>query len=101
MQMPTGRMAFVAPLGPAVHGLVVDQLTVRVVLPEGARGAKVEVGLPLEVPPEQGLKYTYLDVMGRPVVVLRISNYVDELNLPLKVTAECAEWLLFSCYWWR
>lgn len=84
-KMPTGRMAFVAPLGPAVHGLVVDQLTVRVVLPEGARGAKVEVGLPLEVPPEQGLKYTYLDVMGRPVVVLRISNYVDELNLPLKV----------------
>jgi hypothetical protein len=78
-------MVFAATAGPSIHGVVVDRLTVRLVLPEGASGVEVSSVLPLDAPPAIGTKLTYLDVLGRPVVELRASNVVDETNLLFRV----------------
>lgn len=74
--LPSGKMVLKTPLGPAVRGLVADELTIRVVLPEGATGVDVSVPVPMEQTVER--EYTYLDVMGRTVVVLRARNYVPQ-----------------------
>eukprot|EP00049_Salpingoeca_infusionum_P018177 m.356078 g.356078 ORF g.356078 m.356078 type:complete len:446 (-) comp17432_c0_seq1:298-1635(-) len=56
---------------------VVDKATVRVVLPEGA--SDIEVDLPFSVcKNERAKKITYFDTNGRPVVVLKKSNLVEE-----------------------
>jgi oligosaccharyltransferase complex subunit alpha (ribophorin I) len=74
----TGRSVFAAPIGPALGDIVVDSLLVKVVLPEGASDPKVALGLPFQL--EQSVAYTYLDVLGRPVAVLRLSNLVQEMK---------------------
>lgn len=86
-KLPSGRLLFEAPIGPSVHNLVVDKLTVKVVLPEGARDVRLvsASGLGLAQDPAFETKYTYLDVVGRPVLVLRADNVVDEMNVPFKV----------------
>ena len=59
----------------------------QVVLPEGARDVRLvsASGLGLAQDPAFETKYTYLDVVGRPVLVLRADNVVDEMNVPFKV----------------
>eukprot|EP00887_Chlorella_sp_A99_P007187 scaffold2.g7187.t1 len=80
----SGKLALVTMLGPAVQGLVIDELTIKVVLPEGATGAEAETGIPMDQTFEK--KYTYLDVLGRTVVVLRHRNLVPQMGtLPLNV----------------
>lgn len=81
----TGRMTLVTGIGPAIQGLVVDSLTVKVVLPEGATHPTVKADMPLASEPEVSLMYTYLDVVGRPVVVLRARNLVPGLSAPFAV----------------
>ncbi|KAL5990623.1 Dolichyl-diphosphooligosaccharide--protein glycosyltransferase subunit 1B [Asimina triloba] len=62
---------------------VVDKLTIKVVLPEGSKDPSAIV--PFEV--EQSLEtlYSYLDVVGRTVVVLRKQNVVPEQTVPFQV----------------
>ncbi|KAI3470475.1 hypothetical protein Pfo_027138 [Paulownia fortunei] len=62
---------------------VVDKLTIKVVLPEGSKDPSVKVPFPVE----QSLqtKYSYLDVIGRTVVVLEKKNVVPEHNVPFQV----------------
>ncbi|XP_058094497.1 dolichyl-diphosphooligosaccharide--protein glycosyltransferase subunit 1B isoform X1 [Magnolia sinica] len=62
---------------------VVDKLTIKVVLPEGSKD-------PFSVAPftvEQSLErsYSYLDVVGRHVVVLKKENIVPEHTIPFQV----------------
>ena len=57
----------------------------QVVLPDGASNPVVRSQLPLAGEPEISHTYTYLDVVGRPVVVLRARNLVQELSLPFAV----------------
>lgn len=60
--------------GSPLDGVIVDELIVKVVLPEGA--SNLQVSLPFEV--HQGLdrKFTYLDSTGRPVLILKKNNVV-------------------------
>lgn len=82
----SGRMSFQAPIGSAVRDIVVDSLIVKVVLPEGARDPTVDTPLRLVGGgPSLSTEYTYLDVMGRPVVVLRLANVVPEMNSLLTI----------------
>ncbi|KAL8051764.1 hypothetical protein ABFX02_06G170000 [Erythranthe guttata] len=62
---------------------VVDKLTVKVVLPEGSKDPSVKVSFPVE----QSLKtkYSYLDIVGRTVVVLEKKNVAPEHNVPFQV----------------
>jgi len=55
---------------------VVDKLTVKIVLPEGSAGIKVK--MPFKLSEErQEIHKTYLDTVGRPVVVLTKNNLME------------------------
>ncbi|XP_017306135.1 dolichyl-diphosphooligosaccharide--protein glycosyltransferase subunit 1 [Ictalurus punctatus] len=56
---------------------VIDQLTVKLILPEGARNVHLETPYPIERSPDQ-LHYTYLDTFGRPVLVATKKNLVEQ-----------------------
>ncbi|XP_077983571.1 dolichyl-diphosphooligosaccharide--protein glycosyltransferase subunit 1-like [Glandiceps talaboti] len=57
--------------------LVVDHLTVKVILPEGSKG--LEFNTPYNVNKENVQRhYTYLDTLGRPVIVAHKDNLVEQ-----------------------
>ncbi|KAJ8258626.1 hypothetical protein COCON_G00176380 [Conger conger] len=56
---------------------VIDFLTVKLILPEGARNVHVDTPYPIHRVPDQ-LHYTYLDTFGRPVLVATKSNLVEQ-----------------------
>ncbi|XP_041836963.1 dolichyl-diphosphooligosaccharide--protein glycosyltransferase subunit 1 [Melanotaenia boesemani] len=55
---------------------VIDHMTVKIILPEGARNIHVETPYKIDRLPNQ-LHYTYLDTFGRPVLVATKSNLVE------------------------
>ncbi|KAI4302322.1 hypothetical protein MLD38_038082 [Melastoma candidum] len=61
---------------------VVDKLTVKIVLPEGSEEPSVVV--PFEVKQSLEKKYSYLDVVGRTMVVLEKTNVVPEHSTPFQ-----------------
>ncbi|KAG8557336.1 hypothetical protein GDO81_018417 [Engystomops pustulosus] len=56
---------------------VVDSLTVKLILPEGAKNIHVENPFDLNRAPDE-LHYTYLDTFGRPVIVAHKNNLVEQ-----------------------
>ncbi|RVW84349.1 Dolichyl-diphosphooligosaccharide--protein glycosyltransferase subunit 1B [Vitis vinifera] len=62
---------------------VVDKLTVKVVLPEGSKEPSAVVPFPVDQHLETS--YSYLDVVGRTVVVLEKKNVVPEHSIPFQV----------------
>lgn len=55
---------------------VIDFLTVKIILPEGARNIHVDTPYKIDRMPNQ-LHYTYLDTFGRPVLVATKNNLVE------------------------
>lgn len=65
--------------------MVVDQATVKIILPEGA--SKFQVALPFDIKREPNeVFYSYLDTIGRPVIVLSKKNLVDWHIQPIEIT---------------
>lgn len=62
---------------------VVNKITNKVVLPEGSKNPSAVV--PFSVDNRAETKYTYLDIVGRPVVVLEKENVVPEHNSHFQV----------------
>lgn len=62
---------------------MVDDLTVKVILPEGSRNPTAAVPFPVDQHLE--MTYSYLDVVGRTTVVLQKKNVVPEHNTPFQV----------------
>ncbi|KAK6160856.1 hypothetical protein DH2020_004237 [Rehmannia glutinosa] len=58
--------------------VIVENLTVKVVLPEGSKD--VSVSVPFPVKQSQETKFSHLDMFGRPVIVLEKTNVVPEHN---------------------
>ncbi|KAM9408110.1 dolichyl-diphosphooligosaccharide--protein glycosyltransferase subunit 1 [Pholidichthys leucotaenia] len=56
---------------------VIDSMTVRIILPEGARNIHVDTPYKIDRKPNQ-LHYTYLDTFGRPVLVASKNNLVEQ-----------------------
>ncbi|GBL89998.1 Dolichyl-diphosphooligosaccharide--protein glycosyltransferase subunit 1 [Araneus ventricosus] len=56
---------------------LIDQCTVKVILPEGSRNIHVKLPYPAKRLPDE-LHYTYLDTVGRPVIVLQHRNLVEQ-----------------------
>ncbi|KAM6981195.1 dolichyl-diphosphooligosaccharide--protein glycosyltransferase subunit 1 [Aplochiton taeniatus] len=56
---------------------VIDSLTVKLILPEGARNIHVDTPYPIDRIPDQ-LHFTYLDTFGRPVLVATKTNLVEQ-----------------------
>eukprot|EP00455_Lapot_gusevi_P048105 TRINITY_DN659_c0_g2_i1.p1 TRINITY_DN659_c0_g2~~TRINITY_DN659_c0_g2_i1.p1 ORF type:complete len:463 (+),score=165.65 TRINITY_DN659_c0_g2_i1:71-1459(+) len=80
----TGLYVLNVTFGAPFADVVVDQLTVRVILPEGA--SSITVVTPFEIESEsRDVHYTYLDITGRTVVVLTKSNLVNHHNQPFQV----------------
>lgn len=56
--------------------MVVDDIVVRIILPEGATGLKLKTPYPVNQDKTEK-HFTYLDTLGRPVIVARKSNLVE------------------------
>ncbi|KAI3892286.1 hypothetical protein MKX03_030688 [Papaver bracteatum] len=64
--------------GSPMEDLVVDNLILKVVLPEGSKD--ISVSVPFGVKQQEEVKYSNLDILGRPVVLLEKTNVVPEHN---------------------
>jgi len=62
-----------------ISELVIDELVVKVILPEGAKDARVTVPFPVDTQSTEK-HYTYLDTTGRTVLVIEKRNVVKEHN---------------------
>lgn len=78
-----GRRFLNISFGSPISELVVDELIVKVVLPEGSRDISVSVPFPVEQWGET--KFSHLDIIGRPVVVIQKTNAVPEHNQHFQV----------------
>ncbi|XP_053324976.1 dolichyl-diphosphooligosaccharide--protein glycosyltransferase subunit 1 [Spea bombifrons] len=56
---------------------LVDSLTVKIILPEGAKNIQVDNPYDINRAPDE-LHYTYLDTFGRPVIVAHKNNLVEQ-----------------------
>uniref|UniRef100_A0A9L0THQ3 Dolichyl-diphosphooligosaccharide--protein glycosyltransferase subunit 1 n=1 Tax=Equus caballus TaxID=9796 RepID=A0A9L0THQ3_HORSE len=56
---------------------VIDSLTVKIILPEGAKNIQVDSPYEIGRAPDE-LHYTYLDTFGRPVIVAYKKNLVEQ-----------------------
>eukprot|EP00899_Mesostigma_viride_P011028 jgi/Mesvir1/19927/Mv13195-RA.1 len=64
----------------------IQELELRIVLPEGASPVSHVVKHVIgQVAASRDVKYSYLDTSGRPVLVLRLANLVEDHNQPLLV----------------
>eukprot|EP00850_Spirogloea_muscicola_P006245 SM000029S10540 [mRNA] locus=s29:725330:728234:+ [translate_table: standard] len=73
---PGGQRVLRATFSTPFEDVVVNNLVVKVVLPEGCWDINAEA--PYEAEQKMETKYTYLDTIGRPVVVLHKRNLVPE-----------------------
>eukprot|EP00741_Cyanophora_paradoxa_P015731 tig00020904_g15187.t1 len=79
------RYALSFPFGSSVEGLVIDELAVKIILPEGATDIKFEVPFGIDGE-ERGTHFAHLDFAGRPTLTIRKKNVVGEHNVNFKVT---------------
>lgn len=67
--------------------MVVEQLTTKVILPEGAKNVKLKTPFPINRLPDYK-HYTYLDTMGRIVVTMEsknlLENHIQDFELGYK-----------------
>lgn len=82
-ESPDGKRYLNFSYGCPLVETVVDKLTIKVVLPEGSKEPSAVVPFPVNQYLEK--KYSYLDVVGRTVVVLEKNNVVPEHNIPFQV----------------
>lgn len=82
-ESPDGRRYLNFTFGCPLVETVVDKLTLKVVLPEGSKDPSAVV--PFTVDQHLETKYSYLDIVGRTVVVLEKKNVVPEHNSPFQV----------------
>ncbi|CAH1446234.1 unnamed protein product [Lactuca virosa] len=64
--------------GSPMNDILVENLTVKVVLPEGSKD--ISVSVPFPVKQSQETKFSHLDIAGRPTIVLEKINVVPEHN---------------------
>jgi oligosaccharyltransferase complex subunit alpha (ribophorin I) len=63
----------------------IDELTLKIILPEGAQNAQVKVPFRIDSEHRENLK-TYLDVYGREVIVIKKTKLAPEHNQPFTVS---------------
>ncbi|XP_001636562.2 dolichyl-diphosphooligosaccharide--protein glycosyltransferase subunit 1 [Nematostella vectensis] len=56
---------------------VIDQMTLKVILPEGSKDIKLKTPFPINEGKRE-LQFTYLDTVGRPVVVAHKTNVIEQ-----------------------
>ncbi|KAF3321095.1 dolichyl-diphosphooligosaccharide--protein glycosyltransferase subunit 1A [Carex littledalei] len=78
-----GKRVLNITFGCPIGEILVEKHIVKVVLPEGSKDISVATLFPTKQ--SQAVKYSHLDIVGRPVVVLEKDNVVPELNLYFQV----------------
>ncbi|XAR61514.1 Dolichyl-diphosphooligosaccharide--protein glycotransferase [Bertholletia excelsa] len=78
-----GKRSLNITFGCPINDLVIDNLIVKVVLPEGSRD--ISVSVPFSVKQWHEIKFSHLDMIGRPVLVLEKTNVVPEHNQHFQV----------------
>lgn len=74
---------------------LIGEFTLRIVLPEGAKNIGFQA--PYKVQQEEDeLLQTYLDTVGRPVVVVKASNLVEQYIQDFTLTYEFQTWMLLQ-----
>ncbi|CAH0481353.1 unnamed protein product [Peronospora belbahrii] len=78
-----------------VKGVAVDDLVVKVILPEGATNVQVKVPFSVDST-SRTTRQTYLDTpaIGRPVVILSKKNVVAAHNKPFEVTFDFPQYFM-------
>jgi oligosaccharyltransferase complex subunit alpha (ribophorin I) len=56
--------------------MIVDEVITKIILPEGSQEIQLKTPYPVERLPNS-LHFTYLDTKGRPVIMLRKKNLVE------------------------
>ncbi|KAJ0966778.1 hypothetical protein J5N97_023695 [Dioscorea zingiberensis] len=69
--------------GCPINEIIIDHLIVKVVLPEGSK--EISATVPFITNQWQEVKYSHLDIVGRPVIVLEKTNVVPEHNMHFQV----------------
>ncbi|GAB2286847.1 Dolichyl-diphosphooligosaccharide--protein glycosyltransferase subunit 1B [Dionaea muscipula] len=82
-ESPDGRRYLNFTFGCPLIETSVDKLTIKVSLPEGSKDPSLVAPFPVKQHLETS--YSYLDVVGRTVVVLQKENVVPDHNLPFQV----------------
>ncbi|KAI5399811.1 dolichyl-diphosphooligosaccharide--protein glycosyltransferase subunit 1B [Lathyrus oleraceus] len=82
-ESPDGRRYLNFTYGCPLAETVVDKLIIKVVLPEGSKNPSAVI--PFQVDQHLETKYSYLDIVGRTVVILEKRNVVPEHNIPFQV----------------
>ncbi|KAF3536439.1 hypothetical protein F2Q69_00024192 [Brassica cretica] len=82
-EAPDGRRYLNFTFGCPLVETIVNKLTIKVVLPEGSKDPSAV--LPFTVNQDLQVKYSYLDIVGRTVVVLQKDNVVPTHNVPFQV----------------
>ncbi|XP_067620891.1 dolichyl-diphosphooligosaccharide--protein glycosyltransferase subunit 1 [Eurosta solidaginis] len=69
------------------NDMVIDEAEIKIILPEGVSNIELQTPYPVKRRPNE-VHYTYLDTVGRPVVVLYTKNLVENhiANFNLKYT---------------
>lgn len=57
--------------------MAIDEAEIKIILPEGCTNIKLTTPYPVERLPDS-VHYTYLDTVGRPVIIFRKENLVDQ-----------------------
>lgn len=65
--------------------MIVDEATVKIILPEGANNFRVKLPFDVKRQPDE-VFYSYLDTVGRPVIVLSKQNLVDWHIQPVEIS---------------
>ncbi|XP_073275902.1 dolichyl-diphosphooligosaccharide--protein glycosyltransferase subunit 1A-like [Primulina huaijiensis] len=80
-----GKRVLYISFGCPMNEVVIENLTVKIVLPEGSNDIFASVPFPIEQQ-SQETKFSHLDMVGRPVVVLEKKNVVPEHNQHFQVS---------------
>lgn len=92
----TGSFALSPLFSTGYKDAVVDDLTVKVILPEGAKNVQCRVpGVEIESE-DSARRFTYLDsTIGRPVIILRKTNVLTDHNVPMEITFDYDETMMY------
>ena len=83
----TSRFKLTFDFFPSFDDVWVEEMEIKVVLPEGCYDIKVDSPFPVDT--QETRRFTYLDSQlngGRPVIIMKAYNLVDEHALPLSVS---------------
>lgn len=83
------------PFAAEFDNAAIDEITVRVILPEGATEIEVHTPFPIDGQ-SKDTHYTYLDTSGRPVVIVQKKNIISDHNRNFQVTYKFSQMSLFQ-----